>query len=468
MIVMKFGGTSTQDASAIANVVKIVKSRISLKPIVVVSAIARATNLLERAGKLASESRTEDAIDVLLQLSTRHRDIINELIKDKQHKENLNKIIGVSFNELIELVKGVSILRELTPRTLDSFYCYGELLSSRLVAAALDEAGVSSHWIDTKDFMITDDNFTRAMPMMELVEDRLSPLVTPLSKNNIVPVTQGFIGVTLSGRRTTMGRESSDYSASIIGCAVNVEDIQIWTDVDGVLTADPTIVTTPMKVKKLSFEEAFELSYFGAKVLHPNTMLPAIEKNIPIHIYNSRRSNLSGTLVTKQIDGEETIIKSVAYKRDVVVLNVVPKKRYGQYIFWEHLHNVLTKYDVVSHMTATSEYSYSVVLDKKNNVSAIKHDLSDIGTVTVHEGKGIVCIVGSNLRQSPNLIDRIFHSISNFGITMISFGASKFNLSFIVDDGNIPNIVRMVHDEFFSVGKNSEIFEILEHLQSPA
>ena len=226
----------------------------------------------------------------------------------------------------------------------DVFYCYGELLSSHIVAAVLQEQGIKAEWVDTKDFMVTDENYNAAMPMMDLVEERLRAIVQPLAEQGRVPVTQGFIGITRSNHRTTMGRESSDYSAAIIGAALHVDDIQIWTDVDGILTADPRVVASPKKVKVLSFEEAFELSFFGAKVLHPNTMLPAVEKNIPIHIYNSLRPHLSGTLVASHAASKETVVKSVAFKRDVAMLNVAPRKRFSQYIFWEHIYSILTKY----------------------------------------------------------------------------------------------------------------------------
>lgn len=463
MIVMKFGGTSTQDAAAIVNVVGIIKSRLSEPPIIVISAIAQATNLLEQAGRFAAERKTQDAHDLLTRLSSRHHLIIDTVIKNSQRCQQLKVIIDTSFGELKELIDGISILRELTPRTLDSIYCYGELLSSRIVAAALQENGVSSEWLDTKDFMITDDNFSRAMPLMDVVENRIKPIVLPLVGKGIVPVTQGFIGFTLSGRRTTMGRESSDYSASIIGSTLSVSDIQIWTDVDGVLTADPTIVTSPQKVKTLSFEEAYELSYFGAKVLHPNTMLPAIEKNIPIHIYNSHRPQSTGTLVTTHQLYKRTVVKSVAYKRDAVLVNVVPKRRYGQYIFWEHLQNILTRYSVTTSMTVTSEYSYSFILDSKNNIDSIKHDLEEIGDVEVIFNKGIVCIVGSNIRNAAGIIDKVFRTISDIPVDMISFGASKSNLSFVIDDNNIPETVRRIHVEFFEKSSDNEVFEILGH-----
>lgn len=449
MIVMKFGGTSTQDASAMASVARIIQSKLSERPVVVISAIAQATNLLERAGVLASEGKADEAIGVLQDLFNRHDAIVSTLILDKQRQRDLNEILSNSFRELQDLVKGVTILRELTPRTLDAFYCYGELLSSRLVACALQEIGVDAVWIDTKDFMVTDENFTRAVPLMDIVEQRLPAIMLPLVQRGKVPVTQGFIGISLNGRRTTMGRESSDYSAAVIGAALNVNDIQIWTDVDGILTADPRIVPFPKKISELSFEEALELSYFGAKVLHPNTMMPAIEKNIPVYIYNSRNPQGSGTLITSKPQQGGAAVKSIAYKRDVVLLTISPKKRFGQYIFWEHIYSILTKYSVQANLTATSEYSVSIALDAKNNINGILQDLSDVGYVHVLEGKGIVCVVGFNIRNSPSLINRIFQALPKYGVTMLSFGASPSSLSFVIEDKDIPEAVRLIHQEFF-------------------
>src|SRR5258705_356380 len=192
----------------------------------------------------------------------------------------------------------------------------------RIVAVALEEYGVPSQWIDTKEFMVTDDRHNAASPVMEILMARLQEIVSPLTGQGIVPVTQGYIGVTRSGHRTTMGRESSDYSASVIGAALAAEDVQIWTDVDGILTADPRVVPAPRKVRALSFEEAFDLSYFGAKVLHPKTVLPALERNIPIHVYNSRRPNLAGTLITNKNPSDAPSVKSIAFKRDMSLLTV--------------------------------------------------------------------------------------------------------------------------------------------------
>ena len=462
MIAMKFGGTSTQDAIAMTNVARIVKERVSAKPVIVISAIAQATNFLESAGKLAAEGKPGEARDSLLKLIDRHYAIVDELIKDKARHIDLRKFLATSLSELEELVRGVAILRELTPRTQDAFYCYGELLSSRIVAAVLEENGVKSQWLDTKDFMVTDENHLRALPLMDVVEPTIQSVVLPLIEQGIVPVTQGFIGVTQSGRRTTMGRESSDYSAAIIGAALNVKEVQIWTDVDGILTADPRIVASPKKVKTLSFEEAYELSYFGAKVLHPNTMLPAIEKNIPIYIFNSKRPQLSGSCVASASGTDQSIVKSVAYKRNLTILTVKPKKRYSQFIFWEHIYSILTKYGAVVSLTATSEYSMCIALDKPKQLASIVHELEETGFVQVHEDKGIVCVVGENIRQAPHLVASVFQSVAEFGPLMISFGASPSNLSFTIDDKYLEDAVRRIHHQFFEMSENGDIFEELE------
>ncbi|HEV8537408.1 MAG TPA: aspartate kinase [Bacteroidota bacterium] len=463
MIVMKFGGTSTQDSAAISNVVSIIRARLHKRPFIVISAIAKATNILENAGKLASEGQGDEALRLLRGLIDRHLSIIEGCTNEERRRTLLRDLIESSFCELEALVGGVSILRELTPRTLDAFYCYGEILSSRIVAAALQDGGVDAQWIDTNQFMVTDDNFTRALPLAESVEKRLTAIAEPLLQRGVVPVTQGFIGVTTSGRRTTMGRESSDYSAAVIGAALNADEIQIWTDVDGVLTADPRVVSSPMKVKQLSFEEAYELSFFGAKVLHPNTMLPAIEKNIPIHVYNSRFPGGSGTSVAAKSAPPTPIVKSIAYKRNVVLLNVTPKARFGQYVFWEHVYSILTRHGAVSSLTCTSEYSIAIALDAKNNIEAIVHELSSLGYVSVQEDRAILCLVGSMLKDSRTLLTRFFNVVAGENVDMLSFGASASSISIIIDDERVLDAVKTLHEELFASLPDNELFELLEY-----
>lgn len=458
MIVMKFGGTSIKDADSILNVIEIIKSHLEKKPIIVISAIAQATNKLEQIGAMAASGDEKGSLDTIISLLNQHREIVNLLVKTNDNKKLIIEIIDTVQSDLSTIIKGISILKELTPRALDLICSYGEILSSRIIAEVLKEYGVQAEWIDTKDFMITDSNFNRALPMFDLIEKNLRFIVTPILSRGSIPVTQGFIGVTQNGVRTTMGRESSDYSASIIGSVLMVDDIQIWTDVDGVLTADPGIVKDAKKVRLLSFEEAYELSYLGAKVLHPGTMLPALEKNIPIHIYNSRNPGLSGTLI-KKIQGTTTsVLKSVSYKQNLSLIIVSPRVRYSPYIFWEHIHNILTKYNAIPCLTTSSEYNYSFVLDEKNDIDSIVENLSEIGQVEQISKQGIVSIIGTNIREFKGLIKKVFDAVDDGKINMISFGSTNTSLSFVVSNEDLLKFVQQIHAKFFSNVEENEMF----------
>lgn len=463
MIVMKFGGTSTQDAPAIVNVAEIVKTHLSQKPIVVISAIAQATNSLEKIGKCAAEKNDREAREILTQLFSRHYAIIDQLIRHITRNRNLRTFLDTAREEIETIIKGITILHELTPRTMDVLYSYGELLSSRIVAVALQDRGIESEWVDTKEFMITDDNFGKAAPMFSEVEEKLKSRVLPLIEKGVVPVTQGFIGVTANGRRTTMGRESSDYSAAVIGAALDVDDIQIWTDVDGVLTADPALVKDPKKVKMLSFQEAYELSYFGAKVLHPSTMVPAIEKSIPIHIFNSKKSKSSGTRVTSNFDSHISVIKSITYKRNILLVNILPRRKVSQYILWENVNNVLTKYNITTLMSVTAEYGLTFAIEEKQATQNFLQDLNEIGIVATNENKGIITLLGSNILQSPGTIGRIFNSLADYSIFMISFGALQSSINVAVDDEDLSEGVAQMHEEFFGSVFTDDVFEELDN-----
>jgi aspartate kinase len=461
MIVMKFGGTSNQDAAAMRNVIRIVQAHLPMRPVVVISAIAKATNELEQTARNAAAGKEADAEKVLDGMFSRHDAIIENLLKDPQNKAELRQVLGQYRATLGHLIKGVAILGELTPRTMDAFCSFGERLSSRLISAGLREAGVKSVWVDVKEFMLTDDNFGRARPLTDKVRARLEEKVAPLVSEGNVVVTQGFIGVTESGAYTTMGRESSDYSASIIGAAMEAEKVQIWTDVDGILTADPRVVKETRKVRQMSFEEAFELSYFGAKVLHPNTMLPVIEKEIPVQIINSKNDKSLGTLIgVVSTASAKPIVKSIAYKKGVTVVTVSPDKRLGQYLFWEGIFSILSQQGISSGMIATSEYSIAFTVDAKADLARLKQELSDHGRVTVLPGMASICLVGEGLRGSAGMADRVFHAISDMNVTMVSFGASGLNISIVINEDRIEDAVKRLHREFFELAVSSEVFDV--------
>lgn len=451
MIVMKFGGTSNEDAAAMRNVIRLVKEHVSYQPVVVISAIARATNELELTARTAATGKEEEAVGIVTRLFERHNTILDALLNERSRAAELEDIFYRHLLDITTIIKGIAILGELTPRTMDALCSYGERLSSRIIAAGLQEAGVEAVWIDASEFMITDDNFGRAQPVMALVADNLEKKVRPLLHAGKVPVTQGYIGVTRNGEYTTMGRESSDYSASIIGGAMNAERVQIWTDVDGILTADPRVVRAAKKLKRLSFEEAFELSYFGAKVLHPRTMLPVIEKNIPVQILNSKRSG-TGTLVDFHATGTndaEAIVKSIAHKQRIAVVALSPHRRFSQYVFWEEVFNVLTGYGITTGITAASEYSLAFSMDSGLLTQGLVHELERFGRVEVLHEKGSICLVGKGLRRSANMLPRVFKALAGIAVAMVSFGASDLNITLVLDGDRLHDAVNRLHAEFF-------------------
>ena len=461
MIVMKFGGTSNQDAAAMKNVIGIVKDHRAKNPVVVISAIARGTNELEQAARIAGRGDGAAAEQALAGMMNRHAAIIDHLLVDAAGRESLRLTFDLQKRELLRLLQGVCILKELTPRTMDAICSYGERLSSRLIAAGLVEAGIDAVWVDAKEFMLTDESFGRALPVMPEVEKRLEQRVRPLLASGRVPVTQGFIGVTRAGDYTTMGRESSDFSASIIGAAMRADEVQIWTDVDGILTADPTVVPRARNVKRMSFEEAFELSHAGAKVLHPNTMLPVIDLGIPVSIRNSKNAGGPGTAVTNggEAAGKQGVPTSIAFKSHVVLLTVSPRKRSGQYLFWEGIFSVLTRRGVPAGLTATSEYSMALVAEAKGDVAGLARDLEEFGNVELLEGKGSVCVVGPGIRGAAGLMERAFAALAGIPVSMISYGASALNLTVILDAGRVHDAVRRLHAEFFEREGPAEPFQ---------
>lgn len=463
MIVMKFGGTSNEDAAAMRNVIRLVQEHVHEQPVVVISAIAKATNELETAARTAARGKEDEALAIASKLFERHNHIIDNLLTVRSKASELEEIFFHHLAEIKALIKGISILRELTPRTMDAMCSFGERLSSKIIAAGLQEAGVAATWVDAKEFMLTDDNFGRAQPIMQAVEKNAENVLRPLLRNGHVPVTQGFIGVTSAGEYTTMGRESSDYSASILGAAMNATTVQIWTDVDGILTADPRIVTRVKKLKRMSFEEAFELSYFGAKVLHPRTMLPVLEKNIPVQILNSKRRG-TGTLVDFHSSAdspatENVRIKSIAHKPAVTVVTITPHKRFGQFVFWDEVFNVLTAHGITTGLTTTSEYNLAFTVETSLLRDGLLHELESFGRIELLRDKGSICLVGKGLRHSGDLLSTIFGALRGVRISMIAFGASDVNLTLVLEQGDLLDAVRRLHAEFFEKEMLTELFE---------
>ncbi|HST21304.1 MAG TPA: lysine-sensitive aspartokinase 3 [Blastocatellia bacterium] len=454
MIVMKFGGTSVGDAAAINQTVEIVASKKEQSPVVVVSAMTRVTDTLLRIARTATERRYEDAAVIIDELSKRHVATARELLTDSStgaySLDWAERSIEYQFGELSNLVRSVATLGELTPRSQDAIVSFGERLSSLIVAAALSERGIQVELVDSRHFIITDNQFTRAAPDMQATRRRAREVLLPVIESNCVPVAQGFIGATVEGVTTTIGRGGSDYSAAVIGAALDASAIEIWTDVDGLMTADPRVVAGARRIRVISFAEASELSYFGAKVLHPNTVIPAIEQGIPVHIYNTRNPACEGTLIVAKPQSSRNLIKSIAFKRGVTIVNVASTRMLLAYGFLRAIFEVFDSHKTSVDVVTTSEVSVSVTLDGTDSLDAIKGDLSRLGEVTIEREKAIVCIVGDNLKFTPGVAGRLFGAIGDANVNMISQGASEINFTFVINESEVNTVVERLHEEFFT------------------
>jgi aspartate kinase len=318
--------------------------------------------------------------------------------------------------------------------------------------------GFGAAHIDARQCIVTDDRFGKASPIMDVTASRLEEAARTLLNAGRVAVMGGYIGSTLSGTTTTLGRGGSDYSAAIVGAALNAEEIQIWTDVDGMMTADPRIVESAWKVKEISFDEASELAYFGAKVLHPLTVLPAVEKNIPVYILNSKKPKGTGTRISLEARPCKNLIKSIACKRGITVVTVSSSRMLMAHGFLRALFEVFDRHHTSVDMVATSEVSVSLTLDDVGSLDAIVQDLRQLGDVEVSSKTALICLVGNNLKYTPGVARRAFGSLADINILMVSHGASNINFSFLIDEKDANAAIQKLHAEFFSE-IDSEVFE---------
>jgi aspartate kinase len=451
MIVMKFGGTSVQNAAAITRAGEIVSERLHRWPVVVVSAMARVTEALLRIAQAAKGRQIDEAAAGINALRERHLATARELLgQSSESALEVERELQVQFAELENLARSVGTLGELTGRSQDAMVSFGERLSSVIVAEAFRDRGIPAELTDSRRFIITDESFSRAAPIMEETSRRTFDALDPIIKAGRVPVVQGFIGSTAEGVTTTIGRGGSDYSAALIGAALGAETIEIWTDVDGLMTSDPRVVSGARRIRVISFAEASELSYFGAKVLHPSTVLPAVERGIPVHIYNTHNPGCEGTSIVETPLPSRNLIKSIAFKRGVTIVNVTSTRMLLAYGFLRTIFEVFDRHQTSVDVVTTSEVSVSMTLDNTDRLEAIKADLSGIGGVTVERNKAIVCVVGDNLKFTPGVAARLFGAIENTNVNMISQGASEINLTFVIDDGDVDRVVCRLHDEFFA------------------
>ena len=449
MIVMKFGGTSVEDASAIRRAAEVVKGRLADQPVVVVSAMAKVTDQLLAAGRAAANGDRDQALAISRGLRERHFNTAAELL-GASGIQNLHSDFDADFNRLDDLLRGVVAIGELSPRTTDFISSFGEVLNSKQVAAAFSAMGLDAEHIDSRDVVVTDATHTRAIPDFEETDKRLQQRLRPLLDAKGVPVMGGFIGSTRDGIPTTIGRGGSDFSAAIVGAALDARRIEIWTDVDGMLTTDPNLCPDAHRIKVISFNEAAELAYFGAKVLHPATIMPAVQKNIPVYILNSRNPKCEGTCITSQAPRSKNLFKAIAAKKRITIIDLVATRMLMAHGFLRAIFEVFDRHRVPVDVVSTSEVSVSVTVDTSEAIPDLAADLAKLADVH-HEGhKAIVCIVGENIRMTPGVAGKVFGAIGDHNVRMISQGASEINITFVIEEDDVPAVVRRLHESFFS------------------
>lgn len=436
---MKFGGSSLGDAAHIRVVEGIVSKQRDREPALIVSAHSGVTNLLEETARKAV--RGKYSLDALKE---RHTTILKELSLDESLHEPF-------FKELDDLLRGISLVGELTPRSMDYVLSFGERLSARTIAAHFTKRGIPALAVDAFDAGLTSDsNFGRARPLPESAAE-IKKHICGMKK---LPVITGYIAKDLRGNITTLGRNGSDYSAAIFGNAIDAQEIQIWTDVDGLMTADPRVVPQAHPIATLSFDEASELAYYGGK-LHPATLLPAMVKGIPVRVLNTKNPASPGTVILKEVKSSSeqasAPVRSIVYKRNLHLINVTSTRMLGQPGFMAKLFSVFDRHEISIDMIATTEVSVSMTTDSARNLEEAVSELRSFSEVTVESEKAIVCVVGHGIRHAPKVPGTVFATLSTAGIRvqMISQGALRVNVGFLVNHEDVAPAVQALHKAFF-------------------
>jgi len=451
LVVMKFGGTSVEDPAAIGRTAAIVAGRVAngKSPVVVVSAMAKVTDQLLRAAAAASEGDRTGALAISSRLRARHRDTAAALVSDQAVLAELQNTMDSELDALDEVLRGVAAIHELTPRISDLIVSYGERLSSRIVAAAFSEKGMNAAHVDAREVVLTDSQFMKATPLDDLIEKKAEQKLRPLVNAGKVPVMGGFIGSNEKGLTTTLGRGGSDFTGALIGGALTAEAIEIWTDVDGIMTADPRVCPDALRVKTISFEEAAELAYFGAKVLHPATILPAVKKNIPVLVLNSRNAGCDGTRIISLAPHCRSPFKSIAVKKKLAIIDVVASRMLMTHGYLKSIFDIFDKHQCAVDMVSTSEVSVSLTVDSNDKLPAIAADLSQLADVKYEGQKALVCMVGEDIRGQQGIAAQVFNAVKHVNVRMISQGASEINMSFMIEEADAEEAVRSLHYTFF-------------------
>ena len=458
MIVMKFGGTSVANFEAITRTIFIVDGKLDKKPVVVVSALSKVTDLLYKIAETAASQDSAQTNELLTELRQRHVNLASDLLEQNPiQKEAAVSRVNAICDELDSLSNAICAVGELSDRNKAIIISNGELLSSTIICFAMNAKGIRTNWVDARKMMVTNDAYMKGEPIEAEISARVPGIIEEAYKGMDAVITQGFIASNMKGEQTVLGRGGSDYSASLIGMAVDAERIEIWTDVDGVRTADPRKVKNTKYLEKISFEEAAEMAHFGAKVLHPLTIEPAVKKNIPLYVLNSMNPSGKGTAILRN-ELIEDGVKSVSFKENIRVINIFSMRMINTSGFLRRVFEIFSENKVSVDLISTSEANISVTVDAGEKIDKVVAELSEFAEVIVDDDKSQVSVIGKNIVRLNGMLKKTFAPLKRCNVYMISQGASFVNISFVVDREELTDVVQDLHDHLFDNPEELETF----------
>jgi aspartate kinase len=441
MIVMKFGGSSVANRAQIDKVMEIVRGRLGQNPVVVSSAHKGMTDALVGAARAAAcrEFSLPDVIDLQSEIAS-SMECPSELLADL-------------FQEISDLLRGIGLVRELSPRSLDYIASFGERMAVRVMADYFTRQGLPAQAFDVWDLgFVTDSNFGCARPLPGY-EEKMRQAFQEKVAAGVVPLVTGFVGKTPDGDITTVGRNGSDLTATLIGTALGADEVQIWTDTDGVMTADPSLVSQARNIPHMCFDEAAELAYFGSRVLHPSTLLPAMEADIPVRVLNTNKPEHPGTVIDRNGDPQASSVTSIAYKENQVVFTITATGMLQQVGFVAKVFEALAAHNVLVNLISTSEISVSITTDRLEPLEKALPELKLYGTCDIKRGKSVLVVVGRDLAHRKGQGARFLQAMADSGtsVEMLSFGMGSINFSMVIDDAAIEQAVPNLHRTLFEV-----------------
>jgi len=449
MKILKFGGTSIGSVATLGKMIQIVHAMMNEPVILVFSAFGETTDVLIQMANLAVAGKLAESRSLLQRLQYEHIELAEAFLPTAEAQATLNDLTMPYFAKLSEMLQGLATLRDFSPPVQDAFLSHGELLSTTILNLILQQQGLPTEWVDSRNFMITNSRFTQAEPRLAETQKHVEENLLPVCQRGKIPVVAGYIARNADGRTTTLGRGGSDYTAAILAALIQAEEVQIWTDVDGIMTADPSLVPTARPIRVMSFQEDAELAYFGARVLHPKTITPAMEKKIPVRVRNTFRPQAEGTWSLAEPPSNGHLVKSIAYKEGMKLITILSTRMFKAHGFLKRIFEVFDAHRVPLDLVTTSEVSVAIAVLEIPNRDEIVQELQAFGKVDWQEQQAVVCVVGEQIRRQPGIAGQIFAAIPEVPISMISQGGSEINISFVCDENHLPYVIRNLHQTFF-------------------